>query len=70
VPSPELHQVVFDGKTTAHVLCEHCGFHADALDSAQVQSALADGAMHAMSMGLDHVVTEHVIRDVTVRPVP
>jgi hypothetical protein len=63
-----MHEVVFDGHTTAHVLCEEGDFHADALDSATVQSALADGAMHAMSMG--HTIHEHVSRDVTVRPVP
>jgi hypothetical protein len=57
-----------DGHTVAMVRCESGDFQADAHDSAEVQSVLADAAMHAMSTG--HTVVEHVASDRTVRPAP
>ena len=63
-----MHPITIETSSVGSVSCQSGDFHADAHDVAQIQSVLADAAMHAMATG--HTVIEHVSRDMTVRPSP
>jgi hypothetical protein len=65
----ESYPLHFDHMTTATVRCEAGDFKADAHDAAEVQSVLADAAMHVAALGPPHRIHEHVSRDSTVSPV-
>jgi hypothetical protein len=47
----ESYPLHFDHMTTATVRCEAGDFKADAHDAAEVQSVLADAAMHVAALG-------------------